>query len=74
MRCSYTRALASPLGRTGYGRFRSCVATVIRKQWSDHIGRGCLVGPAAAPAGPTTVRVRTVGTRCPGALVGLPVS
>lgn len=43
----YTGVLASPLRRTGYGRFRSCVATVIRKQWFDHIGRGCLVDPDA---------------------------
>jgi hypothetical protein len=31
-------------GADGLCRFRSCVATVIRKQWSDHIGRGCLGG------------------------------
>jgi hypothetical protein len=41
---SYSPALASSLGRTGHGRFRSCVATVIRKQWFDHIGRDCLGG------------------------------
>lgn len=61
--------LAPPLGRTVLRR-SSCAATVIRKQWSDHIGRGSWAGVGVAGS-----RSRpTGGEVCGGGCADLPMS